>query len=703
MSYIQTFSEGSADDRDLLGGKGANLAEMATNGYPVPEGLTITTKAWEKYTNAPSAQIRFSFVRDLADEALEKISALVPNTPVLLSVRSGARVSMPGMMDTILNVGISHETLPYWSDRLGERAALDCYRRFLQMFGTTALGINPLVFTKAWEYVGKHRYDTNITPSCDAEYTVTHLGKAVDRFKKNIFEIAEFQDYSLITVMHHCIEAVFKSWNSERAKAYRKKYGYPDDWGTAVNVQRMVFGNLSDKSCSGVLFTRCPQTGESTIVGEFLPNAQGEDVVAGIRTPLPLSKLEEWDAKVAEELLGDFGLAKKLESHYDDMQDIEFTVEEGKLYLLQTRNGKRSAAAAFKIATDMIEEGYLSIDHALSRVTMEQYLTLSSVKIDPEFKTPPQAVGIGASPGIVTGKVVFTNEQALAYNGPSILVRKETSPDDFPGMNAAVGILTATGGMTSHAAVVARGMDTPCVTGCLTLVCEEDHPSALLGGTLIHQGTTLTLDGATGRVWVDTEVPILTSTPPEHAEWLLDAARGKLGEVLVTNPQEVLPGGRVYIPAGRLPCPVVREILEVCREVKATVTLDLNREVSPEEEEFHTQLGLASQLKTLPVNLLEQTPGELWRILLPPKTSATTQKGFKKSGWEVIRSIGSGEQWSDTTTVSAMPRSTREELSAAGVPIEEVLDAMVKAGYPILNHRIPEATAVRALFDLLGN
>jgi phosphohistidine swiveling domain-containing protein len=460
--------------KELAGGKGANLVEMASLGLPVPPGIVIPTTYCNVYkglTAYPATQK--SLVHQLAKASYDYFTQFVVGDGYipLLSVRSGARVSMPGMMDTLLNVGLNVGNYWYWEDQLGAECAKDCGHRLNEMFQKTC-GANP------------------------PDNTVAQLEMA--------------------------IEAVFKSWDSERAIEYRAMHGYPENWGTAVTVQAMVFGNLNDKSGSGVLFTRDPATGEDFVTGEFLVNAQGEDVVSGVRTPRPLHEMEDWNEPVLDQLLT---ISGKLEAHYKDAQDVEFTVQDGKLYILQTRNAKRTAAAAFKIAHDLAVAGSISKKDAVKRVTSAQYHALSREMIDPEFTGEPTVTGLAASPGLVRGPVVFTKEAVSKFQNP-ILVRPDTCPEDFPAMVKSAAILTSTGGATSHAAVVARGINKPAVVGA-TGITMITATHAMFGSTLVAEGDFVSIDGATGRVWLGA-VPTLTSTPTEEAEevlrWATEAA-----------------------------------------------------------------------------------------------------------------------------------------------------------------------------------
>lgn len=516
------FNEVEVPNKNTLGGKGTALSEMSRIGVPVPSGFTIPCDMSIRYLEAESIIAKKAVLIDVLKAAVEEgVSYLkYTNNGVmpLVSVRSGARVSMPGMLDTILNVGMTPETMPYWKNKLGGRASLDSYRRLLQMYGSVALGI-PL------EHFEKELTEVRETTGAktDADLTEEVLLRVVENytiiFEKHGKKMPETVQGQILGA----VLAVFKSWNNPRAIEYRKLHGYPDSWGTAVTVQSMVFGNMDDNSCTGVLFTCNPSTGEESITGEYLVNAQGEDVVAGIRTPESIVTLADWSLPVWDSLR-DYALM--LEKHYKDMQDIEFTVQGGKLYILQTRNGKRSPQAAFKIARDMACGGMITRKEALSRVTKEQLLSLTQPKIDPSFKVKPHLVGIAAGGGLVTGVAVFTSEGAVNCTKPCVLIRQETDPDDIAGMAKAVGVLTATGGLTSHAAVVARGLNKTCVVGCTDLVVT--HNFVGFPGGSFNEGMRVTLDGATGNVWVGVNVPVIPAgCSVEVQEILMWAIEGK--------------------------------------------------------------------------------------------------------------------------------------------------------------------------------
>jgi pyruvate,orthophosphate dikinase len=468
--YVYLFDEGNGEMKDLLGGKGAGLAEMTKLGLPVPPGFTITTEVCNEY-DVTKKELPAGVEEQIKD-ALQSLEKKVGKTfggsknPLLLSVRSGAKVSMPGMMDTILNLGLNDQTVQVLAEATGnERFALDCYRRFIQMYGEIVLNVEFNRFEDALEK-NKRRYRVEY----DHELQAEHLKKVLDEYKEIIKSStgSEFPQEPM-EQLNKAVMAVFESWNNPRARVYRKVNKIPDDLGTAVNVQAMVFGNTGKNSGTGVAFTRDPATGENVIFGEYLINAQGEDVVAGIRTPQPISKLQEEMPEAFEQFKNTCSL---LEKHYRDLQDIEFTIEQGKLYLLQTRSGKRTAAASVKIAVDMVKEDLISKEEALLRVNPEQLNQVLHKRLDTKIQFDVLAKGLPASPGAASGYVVFDANEAerCGQNGDKvILVRMETTPDDIHGLIMAQGVLTSRGGMTSHAAVVARGMGKPCVCGCEAL------------------------------------------------------------------------------------------------------------------------------------------------------------------------------------------------------------------------------------------
>ncbi len=502
--WVYLFKEGSASQKNLLGGKGANLAEMTNIGMPVPQGFTVTTEACTEFYNQGeklSEEIIKQIEANLAvlEEQTGKLFGDVEN-PLLVSVRSGAKFSMPGMMDTILNLGLNDETVEGIAKKTGNlRFAYDSYRRFIQMFGDVVLEIPKYMFDNALE----NKKESN-NYKFDTELTADDLKELVKEFKQ-IYkkEIKEDFPEDPEKQLLMAVEAVFKSWNNSRAITYRNLYDIPHDIGTAVNVQSMVFGNMGDTSGTGVAFTRNPSTGEKKVFGEFLINAQGEDVVAGIRTPLPIDKLEELMPEIYAEFIS---IAQTLENHYKDMQDIEFTIEQGKLYMLQTRSGKRTTDAALRAAVEMVDEGLISKEEAVLRVDPKSLDQLLHPKFDPEElkKANPLAKGLPASPGAASGRIYFTAEDATAATlkgEATILVRKETSPEDIEGMTKAKGILTSRGGMTSHAAVVARGMGKCCVAGCESAIVDERAKTMTIKNEVFKEGDYISLDGSTGSVY----------------------------------------------------------------------------------------------------------------------------------------------------------------------------------------------------------
>ncbi len=505
--YVYSFKEGNASMRNLLGGKGANLAEMTGLGLPVPRGFTITTEACIKYYS-DGRTICIDTENEI-NEMLSKTEKEVgkvfgdPENPFLVSVRSGARASMPGMMDTILNLGLNDKVVEGLAKLTGnERFAYDSYRRFIQMFSDVVMGVEKSKFEKILDNLKKSKnveFDTGLT----AEDLKIAVKKYKELFRKEKdFDFPQDPKAQLM----EAVKAVFKSWDNPRAIIYRRLNDIPGDWGTAVNVQEMVYGNMGNTSGTGVAFTRNPATGENKLYGEFLMNAQGEDVVAGIRTPQTIDQLRDVMPDVYEQFSK---IATTLEKHYKDMQDIEFTVEEGKLYILQCRSGKRSPGAAFRIAVDMVKEKLISKKEALLRITDKEIEGLFYPVIDPkitrdELNKHLFAAGIAAVPGAATGKVVFSAKEAEDWASRSekvILVRKETSPEDVGGMHAAQGILTATGGKTSHAAVVARGWGKCCIVGCEELAVDYIHKTAVAGNKVLREGDEITINGSTGEVF----------------------------------------------------------------------------------------------------------------------------------------------------------------------------------------------------------
>ncbi|MCI8268247.1 MAG: pyruvate, phosphate dikinase [Lachnospiraceae bacterium] len=512
--WVYLFTEGNADMRNLLGGKGANLAEMTNLGLPVPQGFTITTEACTQY---------YEDGRKINDEIMGQIMEHITKmeeitgkkfgdkeNPLLVSVRSGARASMPGMMDTILNLGLNEEVVEVLAKKSGNpRWAWDCYRRFIQMFSDVVMEVGKKYFE---ELIDKMKKEKGV--SQDVELTAEDLKELANQFKAEYKEkIGEDFPTDPKVQLMEAIKAVFRSWDNPRANVYRRDNDIPYSWGTAVNVQMMAFGNMGETSGTGVAFTRDPATGEKHLMGEFLMNAQGEDVVAGVRTPQKIDQLKEVMPEVYEQFVG---ICNKLEDHYRDMQDMEFTIEDKKLYMLQTRNGKRTAKAALKIACDLVDEGMIDEKKAVKMIDPRNLDTLLHPQFDTDAlkKAEPLAKALAASPGAACGKIVFSAEDAKAWAARGekvVLVRLETSPEDIEGMKAAQGILTVRGGMTSHAAVVARGMGTCCVSGCSEITMDEANKKFTLAGKEFHEGDPLSIDGSTGKIY-DGIIPTVDAT-----------------------------------------------------------------------------------------------------------------------------------------------------------------------------------------------
>ena len=512
--WVYLFSEGNANMRELLGGKGANLAEMTSLGLPVPQGFTITTEACTQY---------YEDGRQINDEIQAQINEYIvkmeeitgkkfgdKENPLLVSVRSGARASMPGMMDTILNLGLNENVVETIAEKSGNaRWAWDCYRRFIQMYSDVVMEVGKKYFE---ELIDKMKAERGVKQ--DVELTADDLKELAAQFKAEYkSKLGEdFPDDPKVQLMG-AIKAVFRSWDNPRANVYRRDNDIPYSWGTAVNVQSMAFGNMGDDCGTGVAFTRDPATGERKLMGEFLKNAQGEDVVAGVRTPMPIAQMEQEFPEAFEQFKT---VCKTLEDHYRDMQDMEFTVENKKLYMLQTRNGKRTAQAALKIACDLVDEGMRTEEEAVAMIDPRNLDTLLHPQFDAAAlkAATPMGKGLGASPGAACGKIVFSAEDAVEWNERGekvVLVRLETSPEDITGMKASQGILTVRGGMTSHAAVVARGMGTCCVSGCGDISMDEENKKFTLAGKEFHEGDCISIDGTTGNIY-DGLIPTVDAT-----------------------------------------------------------------------------------------------------------------------------------------------------------------------------------------------
>ncbi|WP_034449584.1 pyruvate, phosphate dikinase [Butyrivibrio sp. AE2032] len=513
--YVYLFTEGNGNMRELLGGKGANLAEMTNIGLPVPQGFTISTEACTKY---------YEDGRQINDEIMSQVMEYIVKleeitgkkfgdleNPLLVSVRSGARASMPGMMDTILNLGLNEQVVDVIATKSGNpRWAWDCYRRFIQMYSDVVMEVGKKYFE---ELIDKMKADRGVTQ--DVELTADDLKELASQFKAE-YKAKIGSDFPTDPKeqLVGAIKAVFRSWDNPRANVYRRDNDIPYSWGTAVNVQSMAFGNMGDDCGTGVAFTRDPATGEKGLFGEFLTNAQGEDVVAGVRTPMKIAEMEQ---KFPEAFAQFVTVCETLEKHYRDMQDMEFTVEHGKLYMLQTRNGKRTAQAAMKIACDLVDEGMRTPEEAVAMIDPRNLDTLLHPQFDPAALKAAEAIGkgLGASPGAACGKIVFTADDAVAWHDRGekvVLVRLETSPEDITGMKAAEGILTVRGGMTSHAAVVARGMGECCVSGCGEIAMDEANKKFTLAGKTFQEGDIISLDGSTGKIY-DGAIPQVDADP----------------------------------------------------------------------------------------------------------------------------------------------------------------------------------------------
>ena len=502
--YVYLFTEGNASMRELLGGKGANLAEMTNLGLPVPQGFTISTEACTQYYE-DGRRINDEIQAEIMEyiEKMEQITGKKfgdQENPLLVSVRSGARASMPGMMDTILNLGLNEDVVEVMAKKSGNpRWAYDCYRRFIQMYSDVVMEVGKKYFEQLIDAMKAKKGVTQ-----DVELTADDLKELANQFKAEYKEkIGEDFPYDPKEQLMGAIKAVFRSWDNPRANVYRRDNDIPYSWGTAVNVQMMAFGNMGETSGTGVAFTRNPSTGEKVLTGEFLMNAQGEDVVAGVRTPQHIDQLKEVMPEVYEQFVG---ICNTLENHYRDMQDMEFTIEDKHLYMLQTRNGKRTPAAALKIACDLIDEGMIDEKQAVLMIEPRNLDALLHPQFDVKAlkAATPVAKALAASPGAACGKIVFTAEDAKVWNEKVekvVLVRLETSPEDIEGMKAAQGILTVRGGMTSHAAVVARGMGTCCVSGCSAITMDEENKKFELAGKTYHEGDCISIDGSTGNIY----------------------------------------------------------------------------------------------------------------------------------------------------------------------------------------------------------
>ena len=673
-------------DAHLVGGKGAKLAEMGSLDLPVPPGITITTEQCNQFLNADSTLTQDALIANLVDVTLHNFNQIVEDLGYmpLVSVRSGSRVSMPGMMDTILNVGISKENFDTWCDRLGADTAEDCYKRFLVMYAEVVLGIP------------RSAFDTCLT--------------LVSYFSVYDELTGELPPQTIEEQLAGCIKAVFLSWHSERAVAYRAIHGYPDDWGTAVTVQQMVFGNRNDKSATGVLFTRDFNTGEATIVGDWLPNAQGEDVVAGTHDTKSINLLGTWQDDVPMEDKCYFKLLEYgglLENHYKDMQDIEFTIDDGELFILQTRDGKRSALAAFKIAWDMHTEGLIKENEALARVTGKQYIALQNPTIDPTFTDAPDFEGIGASGSIVSGIVVLSSKDAIKCTMDCILVTKETTPKDFPGMAASVGILTKTGGITSHAAVVARGMDKTCVVGAENL--------KFVGTDSLEAGQNITINGETGEVWVNKTVPVVAGQVPAFVEEMIGWVDTKDDRFLSVLPESVPAAETVYVD--------VSGSLDTLKSLTAALTavkdsgadgilgFGRNDAIEKVDSEFMGFFGISGQTyddgtygvieKTLIKSTWAKKFKRSWTLHLPGGTDGVLIEVLRAHGWKVVTVVDSFKAALSVDGYVVMDEKFQERLVEEGLTFSVIEELLIKTGAEV--KELPaRVTKERQLFDVLG-
>src|SRR2546421_1905450 len=636
--YVYDFDESSDGGKELLGGKGVGLAEMTGLGVPVPAGFTITTEACRAYMSKGKS------LPDGLDAEIEKhLRALQEKTgkrfgdaedPLLVSVRSGAAVSMPGMRDTILNLGLNDEAVEGLARQTeNPRFARDSYRRLIQMYGEVVEGVDAHRFEQALTDLKRER-----GVSQDVDLTAEDLAELVETFKRIYHdETGPDLPQDAREQLARAVRAVFDSWETPRAQVYRRAHGIPDALGTAVNVVQMVFGNKGDASGTGVAFTRAPATGESGLYGEFLPNAQGEDVVSGIRTPQPLGRMQKVMPEAFEQLLDTM---RRLEEHYRDVQDIEFTVEDQRLYLLQTRSAKRTAAAAVKAAVVMVEESLISKEEAVARIDAAQLDQLLHPMIDPKAEFEVAAKGLNASPGAASGKIVFdadTAEEKGKAGEAVILVRWETTPDDIHGLIQAAGILTAHGGMTSHAAVVARGMGKPCVAGCEDLTVDVRAKTARLGGHDLSEGAVLTIDGGTGRVILG-EVPLVPPQINEDFETILEWADGLRRLKVRANadtPEDAAKAREfgaegiglcrtehMFMAEGRLP--VVREMIMAEDEEGRRAALD--RLLPMQQGDFE---GIFEAMAGLPVTIRLLDPP--LHEFLPPVEEATDDRRRQRS------------------------------------------------------------------------
>ncbi|CAM6004393.1 unnamed protein product [Sphagnum balticum] len=651
---------------------------MARQGLPVPPGFTIPVnlcKLASKDVGVFESTVKLAAlkVRGFVAESLEYKHGDYP----LVSVRSGAAISQPGMLDTILNVGITDENLGFWQKRIGQRAALDSYRRLLQMYGQTVSGISDKKFKAALKEVMVSKYGLSKKPTDETKLPIPHLLKLIEKYKQvYLNSVGKAFPQTLEDQLAGAIGAVLQSWNSERAIEYRKINKISEDLFTACTIQAMVFGNLNDKSCSGVLFSRNPSTGEKDIMGEFLPNAQGEEVVSGTATPLSLNEFEKWNEKLDTEL--QFRVVD-LEAFYKDMVDVEFTVEDGKLFILQSRVGKRSATAAFKIAYDFVKEGKLTKEEALKRVTSEQYLTLSTPVIDPKFDGKPIATGLAGSKGIAKGRIWLSSEKAKQNPG-GILVSHETTPEDFSGMAASVGILTATGGTTSHAAVVARGMDRACVVGCTTLKFDPKYGIVFEGNPVsqpLGEGSIITIDGNTGNVFLGA-VPMIGGTIPDFVSEMIEWGT-EPGQVFSYDPlKDKLPSeGEVFLNCSGLNGNDLEVLVNGLKSYdKLHGVLAFEKPSKFDDSSFLTTLGIAkgSQIGQDQIQALKKAD-KRWTVVGVPET--IHQANFY---CRLHRKAKTLKDLMNAEGYYQLDKDLKELLSKQGVTIEEFADLLKKAG-----------------------
>lgn len=657
-------------DATIVGGKGAKLAEMGSLGLPVPAGITITTEVCNDYL---TDNLDIDSIVDAVQNNFEDIATDLGYMP-LVSVRSGARVSMPGMMDTILNVGICDENFCEWVDRLGQDAAVDCYRRLIMMYSETVTGI-----------------------PAEAFESMTAIYDLLERYEELT---GETFPQAIEEQLEGSITAVFNSWNSERAQAYRSMYGYSDNWGTAVNVQQMVFGNHNDKSCSGVLFTRDFNTGAEAYVIDWLPNAQGEDVVAGTHTPKTINEFQKWDNNLYVKLTD---IGRHMEAHYNNMQDMEFTVDNGELFILQTRNGKRSALAAFTIANDFFKAGKIDEKELLARVTAKQYIALHNPSIDPSFDVAPCVTGVGAAGNLVTGIAVMSSAAAVNCKEDCILVTKETTPSDFPGMAASVGILTQTGGITSHAAVVARGMDKTCVVGA-----ENVDLSKIAG-------KQVTIDGSTGRVWVDQNVPVIEGNIPAFVEEIVALAMQGDTSFLVVAPESVSKGqtAQVDVSASLNTQTALAKTLKTLKASGGNGVISFGKNAGSDEQdqEFLVYFGIGGDNyddgtylvieKVLSQGQWTNKFKADWTLHLPTGVSVDYANVLRSHGWKVVTVV---DCWKAALSVDGyiiMDTNFSDQLNRENMNFGEIETLIKAAGRDV--QELPVAvTKARRLFDVLG-